>query len=60
MSIGGVLGGYVGAKFSLHELAKKWTYRMLVGIMVFELFHIFDLLYSGTLLSGAVLMNPLM
>jgi uncharacterized membrane protein YfcA len=60
LSIGGLLGGYVGAKFSMHELAKKWTYRMLVGIMVFELIHIFDLLYSGTLISGAGMIKPMM
>lgn len=57
LAIGGIVGGYVGAKFSMHELAKKWTYRILVGIMIIELVHIFILLQSGTLISGASLMK---
>lgn len=57
LSVGGLAGGYIGAKFSMHQLAKKWTYRMLVGIMVFELIHIFFLYSSGTLVSGADMME---
>lgn len=40
MAIGSIAGGYIGAKFSMHELAKKWTYRLLVIIISLELIHI--------------------
>jgi uncharacterized membrane protein YfcA len=52
LSIGGLAGGYIGAKFSMHELAKKWTYRMLLAIIIFELAHIIFLYSTGTLISG--------
>jgi uncharacterized membrane protein YfcA len=40
MAIGSIIGGYIGAKFSMHPLAKKWTYRLLVVIICSELTHI--------------------
>ena len=40
MAIGSILGGYIGAKFSMHPLAKIWTYRLLVVIISLELVHI--------------------
>lgn len=57
LSIGGIAGGYIGAKFSMHELAKKWTYRMLLAIMIFELAHIIFLYSSGNLISGNGMMK---
>lgn len=40
MAIGSIAGGYIGAKFSMHPLAKIWTYRLLVVIISLELVHI--------------------
>jgi len=40
MAIGSIIGGYVGAQFSMSPLAKKWTYRLLVVIIIAELLHI--------------------
>lgn len=40
MAIGSISGGYIGAKFSMHPLAKTWTYRLLVVIISLELVHI--------------------
>ena len=40
MAIGSIAGGYIGAKFSMHALAKIWTYRLLVVIISLELVHI--------------------
>lgn len=40
MAIGSLAGGYIGARFSMHELAKKWTYRLLIMIIGLELVHI--------------------
>lgn len=40
MAIGSILGGYIGARFSMHPLAKIWTYRLLVAIIGLELIHI--------------------
>lgn len=40
MATGSVAGGYMGAKFSMHPLAKTWTYRLLVVIICLELAHI--------------------
>lgn len=37
---GSLIGGYVGAKFAMHPLAKKWTYRLLVAVIILELGHI--------------------
>lgn len=37
MAVGSILGGYIGAKFSMHPLAKIWTYRLLVTIISLEL-----------------------
>lgn len=39
MAIGSIAGGYIGAKFSMHPLAKKWTYRLLIAIISLELVH---------------------
>jgi uncharacterized membrane protein YfcA len=57
LSVGGIAGGYIGAKFSMHQLAKKWTYRMLLAIMIFELAHIIFLYSTGTLISGSNMMK---
>ena len=39
LAFGSLIGGYVGARFAMHELAKKWTFRFLVGIIILELIH---------------------
>ena len=40
MALGSIAGGYIGAKFSMHPLAKVWTYRLLIAIILLELGHI--------------------
>lgn len=40
MSLGSILGGYIGARFSFHHLAKIWTYRLLVTMISLEIMHI--------------------
>lgn len=40
MALGSVVGGFIGARFAMHELAKKWTYRFLVAIISLELVNI--------------------
>jgi uncharacterized membrane protein YfcA len=40
MAIGAVLGGLLGARFSLNPIAKVWTFRFLVIIISLELVHI--------------------
>lgn len=39
MALGSILGGYIGARFAMHEVAKIWTYRFLVAIISLELLH---------------------
>jgi uncharacterized membrane protein YfcA len=40
LALGSIIGAYAGAKFAMHALAKKWTYRFLVMIISLELIHI--------------------
>lgn len=40
MAAGSVLGGYLGARFSFHQLAKIWTYRILASMIGLEIVHI--------------------
>lgn len=39
LAIGSIAGGYLGAKVAMHPLAKIWTYRLLVTIIMLELAH---------------------
>ena len=40
MALGSVLGAFLGAKLSLNPLAKVWTFRFLVVIILLELIHL--------------------
>lgn len=40
MALGSILGGYIGARFSMHEVAKKWTYRLLAAVLSLEILQI--------------------
>ena len=51
LAAGSMVGGYVGAKFAMHELAKKWTFRLLVGLIVLELAHMAVLYYTGMMMN---------
>jgi uncharacterized membrane protein YfcA len=59
LAAGSVLGGYTGAKFAMHELAKKWTFRLLAAIIFMELAHILIMYSTGTMMSKAELPMPL-
>jgi uncharacterized membrane protein YfcA len=59
LAAGSVLGGYAGAKFAMHELAKKWTFRLLVAIIFMELAHILIMYSTGTMMSKAALPMPM-
>ena len=37
MSVGSFFGGYWGSKIAHLENVKKWIYRILIGIIVFEI-----------------------
>ncbi|CAM3727060.1 sulfite exporter TauE/SafE family protein [Polynucleobacter arcticus] len=39
MALGSIVGAFFGAKFSLNPLAKVWTFRFLVAVIVLELIH---------------------
>jgi uncharacterized membrane protein YfcA len=39
MALGSIVGAFFGAKFALHQLAKVWTFRFLVAVIVLELIH---------------------
>jgi uncharacterized membrane protein YfcA len=39
MALGSIVGAFIGAKFALHQLAKVWTFRFLVAVIVLELIH---------------------
>lgn len=39
MAIGGVAGGYLGARVALNSVAKVWTFRLLVTVILLELVH---------------------
>lgn len=51
LAVGSMAGGFVGARFSMHELAKKWTFRFLVAIIGLELIHIFVMYASGIMIN---------
>ena len=51
LAIGSLIGGYVGARFAMHELAKKWTFRFLVGIIVLELIHMAVMYFTGDMIN---------
>jgi uncharacterized membrane protein YfcA len=60
LAIGGLFGGYLGAKFSMHESAKKWTYRVLVAIILVELVHLIVFIYKGQAMSVNNMLLPMM
>lgn len=60
LAIGGIVGGYIGAKFSMHESAKKWTYRVLVVIILVELAHLVVFIYKGQAMSVNNMLMPMM
>jgi len=39
MALGSMLGAFLGAKFALNPLAKVWTFRFLVMVILLELIH---------------------
>ena len=39
MALGSIVGAYFGAKLSLNPLAKVWTFRFLVAVILLELIH---------------------
>ena len=40
MAIGSIVGAFLGAKLSLNPLAKVWTFRFLVVVILLELIHL--------------------
>jgi uncharacterized protein len=40
MSAGSVVGGYIGARLTMHERAKYWIFRVLVAVLVLEIVHL--------------------
>ncbi|MBV9038673.1 MAG: sulfite exporter TauE/SafE family protein [Acidobacteriaceae bacterium] len=40
MSAGSIAGGYLGARFTMHERAKFWIFRILVAVLVLEIVHL--------------------
>jgi uncharacterized membrane protein YfcA len=60
LAAGSALGGYIGARFAMHELAKKWTFRLLVAIIFLELAHILIMYSTGTMMSTATIPMPSM
>ena len=39
MALGSIVGAFLGAKFALNPLAKVWTFRFLVTVILLELIH---------------------
>src|ERR1700691_2022307 len=40
LSAGSVVGGYIGARLTMHERAKFWIYRVLVAVLLLEIVHL--------------------
>jgi uncharacterized membrane protein YfcA len=40
MSAGSIAGGYIGARLTMHERAKFWIFRILVAVLILEIFHL--------------------
>ena len=40
LSAGSVVGGYIGARLTMHERAKYWVYRILVAVLILEIIHL--------------------
>jgi uncharacterized membrane protein YfcA len=40
MSAGSIVGGYLGARFTMHQQAKFWVFRILVMVLVLEIAHL--------------------
>lgn len=40
MSVGSIAGGYLGARFTMHQQAKFWVFRILVTVLVLEIAHL--------------------
>jgi uncharacterized membrane protein YfcA len=40
MSAGSVVGGYVGARLTMHERAKFWIFRTLIAVLLLEIIHL--------------------
>jgi uncharacterized membrane protein YfcA len=51
MALGSIAGAYLGAKFALHQLAKVWTFRFLVTVILLELIHMGMQYFSTPLFS---------
>jgi uncharacterized protein len=46
MSVGSIAGGHLGARFTMHERAKFWIFRILVAVLLLEIVHL-GIQYSG-------------
>jgi hypothetical protein len=40
MSAGSIVGGYFGARLTMHERAKFWIFRILVAVLLLEIVHL--------------------
>jgi uncharacterized protein len=40
MSAGSMVGGYIGARLTMHERAKYWIFRILVAVLLLEIVHL--------------------
>jgi uncharacterized membrane protein YfcA len=40
MSAGSIVGGYFGARLTMHERAKFWIYRTLIAVLLLEIVHL--------------------
>ncbi|MEA2782010.1 MAG: uncharacterized protein QOK29_3554 [Rhodospirillaceae bacterium] len=56
LSIGSILGGYIGARLSSFEGARVWVFRILVVVIGLELIHL-GIHYFGTSLYQAMRMD---
>jgi uncharacterized membrane protein YfcA len=51
MALGSIVGAFFGAKFALNPLAKVWTFRFLVTVILLELIHMGMQYFSTPLFS---------
>lgn len=54
MALGSIVGGFFGAKFALNPLAKIWTFRFLVTVILLELIHMGMQHFSTPLFSPSI------
>lgn len=52
MAAGSVVGGVVGAKMAMMPMAKIWTYRLLILIIILELMHLGTQYYHEFMAAG--------